>query len=65
MKKNQHTKFIWCPVCMVHTYHRRENDAWECLGEGHDSYLKLRQDPWIEAYKKEQARRKVALEEKV
>ena len=65
MKKYEHTKFIWCPVCMVHTYHRLENGIWECLGEHHDSYLQLRQDPWIEAYKAEKTRRKVSFEEKV
>ena len=49
MKKKEHTKFVWCPACMVHTYHRKEKGAWECLGEYHQSYLKLRKDPWIEA----------------
>ena len=63
MKDKEHTKFSWCPVCMVHTYHRKSKLAWECLGDHHHSYLKLRKDPWIEDYKKERASLTVAIEE--
>lgn len=46
-------KFLWCPVCMVHTYHDRGKKGWVCLNEGHQRLLKNRRDPWIEKYKQE------------
>lgn len=49
-------KFLWCPVCMVHTYHERGKDCWVCLNEGHQRLLKNRRDPWIEEYKKNKKR---------
>lgn len=44
-------KFLWCPVCMVHTYHDKGERGWTCLNEDHDHLLRKRRDPWIEKYR--------------
>ncbi len=54
-KSENKTKFFWCPVCMVHTYHRKNSGEWECLNEDHQIYLRLRKDPWIEEYRASRA----------
>lgn len=45
------TKFLWCPVCMVHTYHKRGDQGWHCIDEHHQELLQKRDDPWIEKYR--------------
>ena len=50
-KSEKQTKFFWCPVCMVHTYHLKTGEEWECLNEDHQIFLRLRKDPWIEEYR--------------
>ncbi|MCK4489827.1 MAG: hypothetical protein KAU23_06175 [Anaerolineales bacterium] len=54
-KSERQTKFFWCPVCMVHTYHRKTSGEWECLNEDHQIFLRLRKDPWIEEYRASRA----------
>ncbi len=54
-KSEEQTKFFWCPVCMVHTYHRKTSGEWECLNEDHQIFLRLRKDPWIEEYRASRA----------
>ena len=49
------TKFLWCPVCMVHTYHKIEGEKRECLNEDHPIFLRLRDDPWIDEYRSTKA----------
>lgn len=51
MKTQKKTKFSWCPVCMVQTYHRRKHRGWECSSDDHQTFLRLRKDPWIEDYR--------------
>ena len=63
MNGKQETNFIWCPVCMVHTYHKRSGGKWVCLNEDHPVFLRLRDDPWIEEYRKAQAARQVTVAE--
>ena len=41
MKKNRQIKFSWCPVCMVHTYHQKEKEAWACRNKEHQAYLTI------------------------
>ena len=53
MKKNSDKKFSWCPVCMIHTYHRKNRHGWECLNPDHQALLRFRTDPWIEEYRRE------------
>lgn len=55
MKKTNSRKFSWCPVCMVHTYHKKEGGHWVCTDWNHDSFLRYRTDPWIEEYRKSQS----------
>ncbi|MFO8036550.1 MAG: hypothetical protein R6U57_08000 [Anaerolineales bacterium] len=50
---NRKTKFLWCPVCMVHTYHAKGERGWCCLNEDHEKFLQMRSDPWIEKYRTE------------
>jgi hypothetical protein len=54
MSEDKTTKFSWCPVCMVHTYHEKRGKRWACRGEHHQRYYQQRTDPWIQQYKKEQ-----------
>lgn len=54
MNKTQHQKFVWCQVCMVHTYHQIENGLWKCQNKDHQSFLRFRTDPWIEEYRKKE-----------
>jgi len=54
-KSEEQTKFFWCPVCMVHTYHRKTSGEWECVNEDHQIFLRLRKDPWIEEYRASRA----------
>ena len=54
-KSENQTKFFWCPVCMVHTYHRKTSGEWECVNEDHQIFLRLRKDPWIEEYRASRA----------
>jgi hypothetical protein len=51
LKTQKHRKFFWCPVCMVHTYHVKTMNEWQCLNEDHGIFLRLRKDPWIEEYR--------------
>ena len=57
MNRNPSTKFSWCPVCMIHTYHERAEGGWKCRGENHQLYYRERTDPWIQKYKEEQNRK--------
>lgn len=50
-KTEKQSKFSWCPVCMVHTYHLKSRGEWDCLNEDHQIFLRLRKDPWIEQYR--------------
>ncbi len=50
-KTQTKTKFLWCPVCMVHTYHLNEGGEWVCSNDDHAIFLRLRNDPWIEEYR--------------
>ena len=52
MKKTAQTKFSWCPVCMIHTYHQKAKGDWHCLNPDHQALLHYRTDPWIEDYRK-------------
>jgi hypothetical protein len=52
MKKKKSKKFSWCPVCMVHTYHKKEKGIWRCTDWNHEDFLRFRSDPWIEEYRK-------------
>ncbi len=52
MKKTNQSRFSWCPVCMVHTYHKKEQGKWECMDQNHEDFLRFRTDPWIEEYRK-------------
>ena len=52
MKKEKTTKFSWCPVCMVHTYHIKKKGTWVCNEKNHQDFLRFRTDPWIEEYRK-------------
>lgn len=52
MKKKSETKFSWCPVCMIHTYHQKAKGDWHCLNPDHQALLHYRNDPWIEDYRK-------------
>ncbi len=54
-KSEKQTKFFWCPVCMVHTYHHKASGEWECANEDHQIFLRLRKDPWIEEYRASRA----------
>ena len=54
-KPQTKTKFLWCPVCMVHTYHNRAGGQWACSNEDHPIFLRLRDDPWIEEYRENKA----------
>ena len=54
MKKKLKTKFSWCPVCMVHTYHKRKGRKWICTDWNHEDFLRLRTDPWIKEYREQQ-----------
>jgi hypothetical protein len=54
MSEDKTTKFSWCPVCMVHTYHEKRDKGWACRGEHHQLYYRKRTDPWIRQYKKKQ-----------
>ena len=51
-KKEEELKFSWCPVCMVHTYHKQVRGKWHCTDWNHEDFLRLRTDPWIEEYRK-------------
>jgi hypothetical protein len=53
-KPQQETNFIWCPVCMVHTYHKKKKGNWICTDWNHEDFLRFRTDPWIEEYRKSQ-----------
>ncbi len=56
MKKNEENlKFSWCPVCMVHTYHKKERGKWRCTDWNHEDFLRLRTDHWIEEYRASQS----------
>ena len=52
MKETAQTKFSWCPVCMIHTYHQKTEKDWECTNADHQALLRFRTDPWIEQYRK-------------
>ena len=52
MKKQAENKFSWCPVCMVHTYHKNQAGKWVCTEPHHEDLLRYRTDPWIEEYRK-------------
>jgi len=52
MKKTDTSKFSWCPVCMVHTYHKNKGGKWECMDQSHEDFLRFRTDPWIEEYRR-------------
>jgi hypothetical protein len=52
MDHTKHKKFSWCPVCMVHTYHQKEQGKWVCTDKNHEDFLQYRTDPWIEQYRK-------------
>ena len=52
VKKKPKTKFSWCPVCMVHTYHKKINGKWCCTDWNHDDFLRFRNDPWIDDYRR-------------
>jgi len=54
-KPKEQTKFSWCPVCMVHTYYKKEAGEWACSNEDHAIFLRLRDDPWIEEYRSSKA----------
>jgi len=54
-KKKEELKFSWCPVCMVHTYHKKVRGKWLCTDWNHEDFLRLRTDPWIEEYRKSQS----------
>jgi hypothetical protein len=56
-KTQKHSKFFWCPVCMVHTYHKKEGGEWICLNEDHQTFLRLRNDPWIIKYRERELAR--------
>lgn len=56
-------KFLWCPVCMVHTYHQESEDGWMCVNEDHDQFLQKRTDPWIEKYRASDKMLAVSLKE--
>lgn len=57
------TKFLWCPVCMVHTYHEKGDRGWHCIDESHDELLQRRDDPWIEKYRSQNETLTIILEE--
>ena len=52
MNKKEKRRFSWCPVCMVHTYHKKENGKWTCTDWNHEDFLRYRTDPWIDEYRK-------------
>ena len=52
MRKKTDKKFSWCPVCMIHTYHQKTKNGWECINQDHQALLRFRTDPWIEDYRK-------------
>ena len=54
MKKKSDQKFSWCPVCMIHTYHKKDKGEWHCVNPDHQALLRYRTDPWIEEYRKSQ-----------
>jgi hypothetical protein len=49
--KLEKTKFCWCPVCMVHTYHKQVRGKWQCTDWNHEDFLRFRTDPWIKEYR--------------
>jgi len=59
MNKTQPKKFVWCPVCMMHTYQQNENGRRECQNKDHQAFLHFRSDPWIEEYRKKELARQV------
>ncbi|MGB2965305.1 MAG: hypothetical protein WBB69_15105 [Anaerolineales bacterium] len=61
-KTHPHTKFLWCPVCMVHTYHKKTRGEWKCLNTDHPIFLRLRDDPWIDEYRAAKTSPRVAVE---
>jgi ribosomal protein L37AE/L43A len=65
MKESERIKFSWCPVCMVHTYHRLEKGEWQCLEKDHQYYLKYRTDPWIEEYRRSRAKQQITVSSEV
>ena len=52
MSKKEKRRFSWCPVCMVHTYHKKEKGKWICTDWNHEDFLRYRTDPWIDEYRK-------------
>ncbi len=54
MNKEEERRFSWCPVCMVHTYHKKVGGKWVCTDWNHEDFLRLRTDPWIKEYRKSQ-----------
>jgi hypothetical protein len=65
MKADQYKKFSWCPVCMVHTYHRRQGGQWKCLEKDHALFLKYRTDPYIEKFRRSQKKQAVSANQEV
>jgi len=65
MKKNADLKFSWCPVCMIHTYHHKTRQGWECANPDHQALLRLRTDPWIEEYRKTSMESRVPVQSEV
>lgn len=55
MAKKDERKFIWCPVCMVHTYHKKVGREWVCTDWNHEDFLRFRTDPWIKEYRESQS----------
>jgi len=62
-KMSKKMKFLWCPVCMVHTYHQESEDGWLCVNEDHDQFLQKRTDLWIEKYRASDKMLAVSLKE--
>jgi hypothetical protein len=63
MKNKQQTNFIWCPVCMVHTYHKRGDSKWICINDDHAIFLRLRDDPWIKEYRRSESKKLLPIEQ--
>jgi len=61
MPKNPDKKFSWCPVCMIHTYHAKENGEWVCINPDHEALLRHRTDPWIKEYRQAKADQAISL----
>lgn len=61
MKEKEERKFSWCPVCMVHTYHKKVGGQWVCTDWNHDDFLRFRTDPWIQEYRQQQAAPRLAI----